>query len=98
VRIAGPTFARRKITVKLLDEVAQQIRRCLMVQIQASAAVGVATWPAFWWLGLEQAAVCGVMAAAFNLVPHIGAIALTAGGDRDGAKPPRRPTASPIPR
>lgn len=84
VRIAGPTFARRKITVKLLDEIAQQIQRYLLVQIQTSAAVGVATWLAFWWLGLEQAAVWGVLAAAFNLVPYIGAIAVTGGATLAG--------------
>lgn len=84
VRIAGPTFAKRKITVKLLDEIAGQIQRYLMVQIWTSAAVGVATWLAFWWIGLEQAAVWGVIAAVFNLVPYIGAIALTGGATLAG--------------
>ena len=79
VRIAGPTFAQRKITVKVLDEIAAQIQRYLMVQIYTSAAVGVAIWLAFWWIGLDQAAVWGVLAAVFNLVPYIGAIALTGG-------------------
>ncbi|MFP5460930.1 MAG: AI-2E family transporter [Gammaproteobacteria bacterium] len=84
VRIAGPTFARRKITVKVLDEIAAQIQRYLLVQIYTSAAVGLATWLVFWWIGLEQAAVWGVMAAVFNLVPYIGAIALTGGATLAG--------------
>ncbi|HWS75227.1 MAG TPA: AI-2E family transporter [Quisquiliibacterium sp.] len=84
VRIAGPTFQKRKITVKLLDEIAQQIQRYLLVQIYTSAAVGIATWLAFWWIGLEQAAVWGVIAAVFNLVPYIGAIALTGGATLAG--------------
>lgn len=84
VRIAGPTFARRKITVKVLDEIAAQIQRYLLVQIYTSAAVGLATWLVFWWIGLEQAAVWGVIAAVFNLVPYIGAIALTGGATLAG--------------
>jgi predicted PurR-regulated permease PerM len=84
VRIAGPTFARRKITVKVLDEIAAQIQRYLLVQIYTSAAVGLATWLVFWWIGLEQAAVWGVMAAVVNLVPYVGAIALTGGATLAG--------------
>lgn len=79
VRIAGATFAQRKITVRVLDQIAQQIQAYLMVQMYTSAAVGVAIWLVFWWIGLEQAAVWGVMAAVLNLVPYIGAIALTGG-------------------
>ncbi len=79
VRIAGPTFARKKITLQLLDEITNQIQRYLMIQFFTSVLVGVATWLALWWIGMEHAAVWGVAAAALNLVPYLGAV-VTAGG------------------
>jgi predicted PurR-regulated permease PerM len=79
VRIAGPTFARRRITVQVLDEITAQIQSYLMIQVFTSALVGLATWAVLLYLGLERAAVWGLVAAVLNLVPYLGALA-TAGG------------------
>jgi predicted PurR-regulated permease PerM len=76
VRIAGPTFGRRKITVQALNEISQQIQRYLVMQLLTSAAVGAATAGAFWMIGMKHFAVWGVAAAVLNLVPYIGSIAL----------------------
>jgi predicted PurR-regulated permease PerM len=76
VRIAGPTFARRKVTVQALNEISEQIQRYLVVQLLTSAGVGIATGAAFWMVGMKHAAVWGVAAAVLNLVPYIGSIAL----------------------
>jgi len=77
VKLAGPTFARRKITVQVLDEITQQIQRYLLTQALISVIVGVATGLAYWALGVDQAAVWGVLAIALNFVPYIGSIAIT---------------------
>jgi predicted PurR-regulated permease PerM len=77
VRIAGPTFSQKKITLQLLDEITGQIHRYLMVQVFTSALVGVATWIAFAWIGLERAAVWGVVAAILNLVPYLGSVVIS---------------------
>jgi len=79
VRIAGPTFSQKKITLQALDEITAQIRRYLMVQLFTSVLVGMATWVAFAWIGLEHAAVWGVAAAVLNLVPYIGSIVVSGG-------------------
>ena len=79
VKIAGPTFSQKKITIQALNEIHGQIQRYLLVQILTSALVGVATWVAMLWIGLEQAAVWGVAAAVLNLVPYVGPIVVTAG-------------------
>lgn len=79
VKIAGPTFSQKKITIQALDEINEQIRRYLMVQILTSVLVGLTTWAALLWIGLEQAAVWGVAAAVLNLVPYIGPIVVTGG-------------------
>ncbi|MBU6260222.1 MAG: AI-2E family transporter [Burkholderiales bacterium] len=79
VRIAGPTFSRRKVTVQVLDEINGQIQRYLLVQALTSVLVGVATWLAFLWLGLDRAAVWGVAAAVLNGVPYLGSIVVSSG-------------------
>lgn len=75
-RIAGPTFSRRKITVQALDEMTAQIQRYLLVQLFTSFVVGVASWLAFLWIGLNHAAVWGIVAGVLDLVPYIGLIVI----------------------
>lgn len=74
VRIAGPTFTRRRLTVQALDEITLQIQRYLLVQLFTSVVVGVASWLAFLWIGLNHAAVWGVAAGVLDLVPYIGLV------------------------
>jgi predicted PurR-regulated permease PerM len=77
VKLAGPTFSKKKITIQLLDEITGQIQRYLLVQVLTSVLVGLSTWLAFAWIGLEQAAVWGVAAAVLNLVPYLGSIVIS---------------------
>lgn len=79
VKIAGPTFAQKRITVQVLDEITEQIHRYLLVQVFTSVLVGVVTWLAFLAIGLEHAAVWGVVAFVLNFVPYVGSLALAAG-------------------
>lgn len=78
VRLAGPTFSRKRITIQMLDEITEQVQRYLQIQVFTSVLVGVAIWLSMWWIGLEHAAVWGVVAAVLNLVPYIGSVATTA--------------------
>jgi predicted PurR-regulated permease PerM len=79
VRISGPTLTRKKVTVQILDEINLQIERFLLVQVFTSTVVGLATWAAFWWLGLEQAAVWALLAGVFNSIPYFGPVVVTGG-------------------
>ena len=79
VKITGPTFARKKITLQLLNEITEQIQRYLLVQLATSILVGVATWLVFVWIGLENAAIWGLAAAVFNTIPYLGAVVITGG-------------------
>ena len=78
VRIAGPTFAKRRITLQAMNEITQQIQRYLAVQLLTSALVGIATAIAFWSIGMEHVAVWGIVAAVLNLIPYLGSIVLAA--------------------
>lgn len=79
VRISGPTFSNKKITLQVLDEITGQIQRYLLVQLFTSLLVGVATWLAFMWIGLEHAAIWGIAAAILNTIPYLGALIITIG-------------------
>ena len=79
VRIAGPTLSQKKNHHRGLDEISGQIQRYLLVQVATSVLVGIATWLAFLWLGLEHAAIWGVAAALFNTIPYLGPVVITGG-------------------
>jgi predicted PurR-regulated permease PerM len=78
VRIAGPTFARRRITVQALDEITQQVERYLLVQMFTSVLVGVVVGLSFWAIGIEHAVVWGLVAFVLDFIPYIGPMALAA--------------------
>ncbi|WP_213955284.1 MULTISPECIES: AI-2E family transporter [unclassified Variovorax] len=78
VKITGPSLQKKKITVHVLDDITGHIERYLLVQILTSAIVGVATWLSFWALGMQNAAVWGIIAAVTNLIPYIGSIIMMA--------------------
>jgi len=79
VKLSGPTLSKKRITVQMLNEITSQIQRYLLVQVFTSALVGIATWLAFLWIGMEHAAVWGVAAAVLNIIPYLGAIIITGG-------------------
>jgi len=79
VKLSGPTLSKKRITVQMLNEITSQIQRYLLVQVFTSALVGIATWLAFLWVGMEHAAVWGVAAAVLNIIPYLGAIIITGG-------------------
>jgi predicted PurR-regulated permease PerM len=79
VKLAGPSLSSKRITVEILDDVNRQIESFLLVQLFTSAIVGVATWLAFRWLGLEQAALWGLLAGVFNSIPYLGPVVVTGG-------------------
>ena len=74
VKLAGPSLTRKKITVQVLHEIAGQIQRYLQVQLLTSLLVGLLTGIALFVLGLENAAVWGVVACVLNLVPYVGSL------------------------
>lgn len=78
VKLAGPTLAKKRITLQALNEINDQIQRFMLVQIFTSVLVGVVTWLSFLAIGLENAAVWGIAAGVLNLVPYLGNVVITA--------------------
>jgi len=78
VKLAGPSLSKKKITLQALHEITGQIQRYLQVQLLTSLLVGVLTGLALVFLGLDNAAVWGVVACVLNLVPYIGSLVTAA--------------------
>ena len=77
VKIAGPSLTRKRITLQILSEIDRQIERFLLVQVFTSTVVGVVTWLAFRAMGMQQAAVWGILAGVFNSIPYFGPVLVT---------------------
>jgi predicted PurR-regulated permease PerM len=78
VKLAGPSLERKKITVQILNEIDAQIERFLLLRIITSAIVGVATWLAFRWMGVNHPAIWGLAAGVFNSIPYFGPVIVAA--------------------
>ena len=77
VKLAGPTLTQKKLTLHALDEIDAQVQRYLQVQLFTSALVGLATWLSFLWIGVEHAAVWGIVTFVLNFIPYLGAMVAT---------------------
>jgi len=78
VEIVG-TLSKKKVTVSVLEDIAGQIEQFLMIQLMTSAVVAVATGTALWSMGLQQAALWGLLAGIFNSIPYYGPLLVTGG-------------------
>jgi predicted PurR-regulated permease PerM len=77
VKIVGPSLAKKKLTLEILVEIDRQIEAFLAVQLFTSTVVAVGTWLAFLALGVQQAAVWGLLAGIFNSIPYFGPVVVT---------------------
>jgi predicted PurR-regulated permease PerM len=75
----GPRLARKKLTVQILNDIAWQIERFLLVQIFTCVLVGVITGLFLWSVGLLHPWVWGVAAGVLNIVPYFGPLIVSAG-------------------
>ena len=79
IKITGPTLSEKKITLQVLDDINGQIQRYLLVLVFTSILVGIMSWLAFLWIGLEHAAIWGIAAGVFNTIPYLGPVVVGGG-------------------
>jgi predicted PurR-regulated permease PerM len=72
VRITGPSLSKRKVTVRILDDINRSIQKYMLMLLTTSAAVSLLTWVAFRWIGLENAGAWGVAAGVLHIIPYVG--------------------------
>jgi len=74
VKLAGPTMARRKITVQILDEINYSIQRYMFMLLITNTLVGLMSWGIFQWLGLQNAGAWAVAAGFLHVIPYFGTL------------------------
>lgn len=79
VRLTGPSLSRRKITVHMLDDINESIQRYMFMLLVTNVLVGLLTWIALRWIGLENAGAWAVAAGLLHIIPYFGP-AVTAAG------------------
>jgi predicted PurR-regulated permease PerM len=79
VEMSGSDTERRKTTSTIIDDINTQIQRYLLVLLVTGLVVGVATWLVLTWLGVEHAALWGILAGVFNSIPYFGPIIISGG-------------------
>jgi predicted PurR-regulated permease PerM len=79
VKIAGPTLAKKRVTVQILDEINEQIESFIKVQFITSLVVALATGAVLWWFGVQNFAMWGLLAGIFNSIPYLGPMLVSGG-------------------
>jgi len=78
VRVTGPSLTRRKITVRILDEINDSIQRYMLMLLATNVLVGLLTWVALRWIGLENAGAWAVAAGLLHVIPYLGPVVTAA--------------------
>jgi len=68
-----PTLHDRKNAVQIAREIELSISRYLLTQALINAGLGACGALAFWWLGLPDPALWGLMGGLLNFIPYLGA-------------------------
>lgn len=79
VILSGERLTQRKVTVEMIDEIDNQIRRYLMVLAVSNLLVGIGTWLVFHYAGLEYAGLWGFVAAVLHTIPYFGSALVAVG-------------------
>lgn len=72
VKVAGRSLSQKKISVHMLDEINRSIQRYLLMMLVTNVALGILTYAAFKWIGLDNAGTWAVVAAALHIIPYFG--------------------------
>jgi predicted PurR-regulated permease PerM len=79
VEIAGPDPKRRRMTATIIAEINTQIQRYLLVLLVTAAIVAALTWVVLAWMGVQHAAMWGILAGVFNSIPYFGPVIVSGG-------------------
>ena len=79
VEIAGSDSERRRTTLAIIDDINKQIQRYLLVLLITAVIVGASTWLVLAWIGVQHAAMWGILAGLFNSIPYLGPVIVSGG-------------------
>lgn len=74
VRLTGPSLSKRKITITILNDINHSIQKYMFMLLMTNILLGLLTWIAFRWIGLENAGAWAVAAGLLHVIPYVGPI------------------------
>jgi predicted PurR-regulated permease PerM len=72
VRMTGPSLSKRKTAVRILDDINQSIQKYMLMLLTTNLVIGLLSWIAFRWIGLENAGAWATAAGLLHIVPYLG--------------------------
>jgi predicted PurR-regulated permease PerM len=72
VRLTGPSLSKKKITVNILDDINGSIQKYMLMLLTTNLLVGLLSWIAFHWIGLENAGAWAAAAGLLHIIPYLG--------------------------
>lgn len=77
VRITGPSFSNKKITVQILDDINISIQKYMFMLLVTNTLLALLMWLALRWIGLENAGAWAVGAGLLHIIPYFGPLMIT---------------------
>ncbi len=74
VRLMGPSFSRKKITVNILDGINNSIQKYMFTMVMTNILLGLLTWLVLHIIGLDNAGAWAVAAGLMHVIPYIGPV------------------------
>jgi predicted PurR-regulated permease PerM len=79
VRLSGDRLSERRITLQMIDQIAERVGKAMMHFVFAGILVGFSTWAVLWWFGVTYPVLWGVAAGLLNCIPYLGPAVVAAG-------------------
>ncbi|MGV8893057.1 MAG: AI-2E family transporter [Burkholderiaceae bacterium] len=77
VKLSGPSMARKKIAVHILDNINTSVQNYMSMLLVTNLLLAVITWIALRWIGLENAGAWAVAAGLLHIIPYFGPLLIT---------------------
>jgi predicted PurR-regulated permease PerM len=74
VKLTGPSLSNKKITVQILDDINTSIQKYMLMLLVTNVLLGLLTWAALHWIGLDNAGAWALVAALTHIIPYFGSL------------------------
>ncbi|GAC1413167.1 MAG: hypothetical protein NVSMB6_15150 [Burkholderiaceae bacterium] len=78
VKVTGPSFSSKKITVQILDAMNESIQRYMFMLLVTNILLAFMMWGALRWIGLENAGAWAVASGLLHVIPYFGPLIVMA--------------------
>jgi predicted PurR-regulated permease PerM len=72
VRLAGPSLSQRRITLQVMEEINVSIQNFMFMLVATNTLLGLLSWGAFRFIGLENAGAWALAAGLLHVIPYAG--------------------------